>query len=136
MSLSATTLREKAPVPQAAKRSATGRSASSGGRRRVSPGLRKLVDLLDNRYEIAGIRFGVDALIGIIPGFGDFFGMILGTAVILEAFRHRVSLWVIGRMVLNLWIDAAIGSVPLVGDAFDVFFKAHRRNLRLLEEQL
>jgi len=136
MSLSATTLREKAPVPQAAKRPASGRSASPGGRRRISPGLRKLVDLMDDRYEIAGIRFGLDAVIGLVPGFGDFFGMVLGTAVILEALRHRVSPWVVGRMLLNLWIDAAVGSVPLVGDAFDVFFKAHRRNLRLLEESL
>lgn len=136
MSQSATRLRAKLPVPQAVKRSASGRSPSSGGQRRISPGLRKLVDLLDNRFEIAGMRFGVDALIGLVPGFGDFFGMILGTAVILEAVRHRISLWVIGRMLLNLWIDAVIGSVPLVGDAFDVFFKAHRRNLKLLEENL
>jgi len=136
MSLATTTLREKAPGLHAAKRPATGRSAASGGRRKISPGLRKLVDLMDNRFEIAGVRFGLDALIGVVPGFGDFFGMVMGTAVILEALRHRVSLWVIGRMLLNLWIDAAIGSVPLVGDAFDVFFKAHRRNLRLLEENI
>jgi len=136
MSLSATTLREKAPVPRAAERPASSWSPPSGGRRRVSPGLRRLVDLMDNRFEIAGIRFGFDALIGLVPGFGDFFGMILGAAVVLEALRHRIPLWVVGRMVFNLWLDAVLGSVPLVGDAFDVFFKAHRRNLKLLEESL
>lgn len=136
MSLSATTLREKASVPPAAERPAESWSPPSGGRRRVSPGLRRLVDLMDNRFEIAGIRFGIDALIGLVPGFGDFFGMILGAAVVLEALRHRVPLWVVGRMVFNLWLDAVLGSVPLVGDAFDVFFKAHRRNLKLLEENL
>ena len=101
----------------------------------ISPRVRLLVELMDQRYRIpgTGIRFGFDALIGLIPGIGDFVGMAIGSVLLIEAWRQKVPRRVIGRMVLNLWLDGVLGSIPLLGDTFDLVFKANRRNLTLLE---
>lgn len=102
----------------------------------VSPAVERLVELTELRYRIpgTGIRFGLDALLGLIPGIGDFLGMLLGLAVVLEGVRQRIPRAVLVRMLFNLWIDGTVGSIPLVGDAWDFWFKANRRNLRLLEK--
>lgn len=104
--------------------------------RQISPRVHKLVDLMEARYHLPGtnFRFGLDAVIGLVPGFGDMMGMLIGAAVILEAIRLRAPWMVIGRMALNLWLDGVLGSVPVVGDLWDFWFKANRRNLRLLEK--
>jgi hypothetical protein len=77
------------------------------------------------------LRLGVDALIGLVPGIGDFVGLLIGLAVLLEALRLRAPWVVLGRMVVKLWLDAMVGSIPVVGDLWDFWFKANRRNLRL-----
>lgn len=109
----------------------TARASSS-----VSPAVEKLVELMEERFRVPGteFRFGLDALIGIVPGIGDFLGMLIGLAVLFEALRLRVPWMVLGRMALNLWIDGLIGSIPVLGDAWDFWFKANRRNLRLLQQ--
>jgi hypothetical protein len=76
----------------------------------------------------------MDAIIGLVPGFGDMVGMLIGAAVLLEAIRLRAPWVVIGRMAVNLWLDGLLGSVPVVGDLWDFWFKANRRNLRLLQK--
>lgn len=97
----------------------------------------RLVTLLDDRFRIPGtdVRFGVDPIIGILlPGIGD---AVTGTGSIglltLAVSRGvpRVVLW---RMVLNVFIDLLFGSLPIVGDIFDVAFKANRRNFELIRE--
>jgi hypothetical protein len=97
----------------------------------------RLVALLDDRFRIPGtdVRFGVDPIIGILfPGIGD---AVTGTGSIglLTLAVHRgvprVVLW---RMVLNILIDLIFGSLPIVGDIFDVAFKANRRNFELIRE--
>lgn len=102
----------------------------------VSPTVERLVDLMEQRYRVPGtdFRFGLDALIGLVPGIGDFVGMMIGLAVLFEALRLRAPWLVIGRMVATLWIDALVGAIPVVGDVWDFWFKANRRNLRLLKE--
>lgn len=102
----------------------------------VSPAVEKLVDLMEDRFRVPGtrFRFGLDALIGLVPGIGDFVGMLIGVAVLFEAFRLRVPWVVLGRMAFNLGIDGLIGSIPVLGDLWDFWFKAHRRNLRLLQK--
>lgn len=106
--------------------------------REISPRVRLLVELMDQRYQVPGtrFRFGLDALIGLIPGIGDLLGMVIGAVLLWEAYRQGASLALMGRMVFNLWIDGVLGSVPVLGDAFDFFFKAHRRNLALLERHV
>lgn len=106
--------------------------------REISPRIHKLVELMEGRYHLPGtnFRFGLDAIIGLVPGFGDMMGMIIGTAVVLEALRLRMPWIVVGRMLFNLWLDGVIGAVPVVGDMWDFWFKANRRNLQLLERHV
>ena len=108
-------------------------TAATNGR--ISPRVLRLVDLMDQRYHIPGtrFRFGLDAVIGLVPGIGDLAGMLIGGVVFFEAVRLGVPLPVLARMAFNLWLDSVVGSLPVVGDAFDFVFKANRRNLRLLE---
>lgn len=89
---------------------------------------RTLVRVLDD--------YMLDPLLGLIlPGAGDVIGSVLGLYVVGVALRRRVSPIVIARMVLNLGLDAAVGAVPLLGDAIDFGFKANRRNLDLLVQR-
>ncbi|MFA5939560.1 MAG: DUF4112 domain-containing protein [Sinimarinibacterium sp.] len=94
--------------------------------------------LLDTAFRIPGtrIRFGIDALIGLIPGIGDAAGIILGGWFLLEGLRTGAPSGVLARMAANIAVDALAGFVPVLGDAVDVAFKANRRNARLLEAHL
>lgn len=78
--------------------------------------LRTIARVLDNAVEIPGTKFrvGLDALLGLIPGIGDVVGFLVGTYVLTTAVRLGVPRAVIGRMLLNIGTDAALGSVPLV----------------------
>lgn len=98
----------------------------------------RLADLLDTRFPIPGtrLRFGLDSLLGLIPGFGDTITLILALVIIGEAREKGVGNRVLARMILNVGLDWLVGLVPIAGDIFDLFFKANVRNLRLLEEDL
>ena len=104
--------------------------------KQISPRIHKLVDLMEGKYQVPGtsFRFGMDAIIGLVPGIGDFVGMVIGGLVVLEAIRLRAPWVLVGRMALNLWLDGLLGSVPVVGDLWDFWFKANRRNLKLLQK--
>ena len=93
---------------------------------------------MDQRFVVPGtrFRFGMDALIGMIPAVGDLMGMAIGSVVFFEAVRLRAPVRVLAQMLFNLWIDSVVGSVPVLGDAFDFVFKANRRNLKLLERHV
>lgn len=81
-------------------------------------------------------RYMVDPIVGLfLPGAGDLLGSMLGIYTVVVAARRRMSPIVIARMLLNLSIDALFGIVPLVGDLFDLGFKAHQRNAALLAER-
>ena len=96
--------------------------------------LAKLARFMDTAVGIPGtrFRFGADALLGIVPIFGDATGAIIGLAIVNEGRRLGLPKRKIARMLYNLGLDATIGAVPLVGDAFDIFFKAHKRNIRVI----
>ncbi|TDR85203.1 DUF4112 domain-containing protein [Enterovirga rhinocerotis] len=128
---------------------AMGSSFGRAGRAGPIPGLSKnradtiarldaLSRLLDNAFVVPGtkIRFGLDGVIGLVPGIGDMITTGLSAYLIFEARRLGLPRRAIARMVANLAFDAAIGIVPLVGDAADVMFKANRRNMRILREHL
>ncbi len=89
--------------------------------------------LLDELITIPGTRhhLGLDAIVGLIPGFGDVASAAVGGWVILEAARFRLPRIVLARMVANTLVDLVIGVVPIVGDLFDVVFKSNSRNLSL-----
>jgi hypothetical protein len=95
-----------------------------------------LASLMDNRFHIpgTGIRFGLDALIGLIPGAGDLSTFAVSGYMLIVMAQNGASSYVLTRMTLNILIDTLIGSIPIIGDVFDVFFKANTRNMRLMKQ--
>ena len=96
----------------------------------------RIAKLLDTEFEFAGIRFGLDAIIGLIPVLGDSIAALIGLYPIYIAQQHKLGLLLRGRMLLNLILDWLIGLVPFVGDALDVVFKANIYNAKLLRRAL
>src|ERR687894_1125025 len=97
-----------------------------------------LAKLLDSAFLIPGLnrRVGLDAIIGLVPGIGDAISTLLASYIIWEARQLGLPRWKIARMMGNVAIDTAIGAIPVAGDAFDLFFKANQRNLRIIHEHL
>jgi len=97
---------------------------------------RQLSVLLDQAFRVPGTRwrFGFDALMGLVPGFGDFAGGLFGAYGVLVARRMGAPLVLQVRMLGNVLVDSTIGAVPLAGDLFDFAFKMHQRNFALLED--
>ena len=97
--------------------------------------LRTLQRLLDEAFRVPGtrIRFGWDALVGLVPWAGDVLTALMGLAILVSAHRMRVPGVVQVRMLLNLILDLVIGLVPFAGDVADVFWKANTKNMTLLE---
>jgi hypothetical protein len=97
--------------------------------------LRRWATLLDSAFRIpgTGIRFGLDAILGLVPGLGDLSAPVFAAVLIVTGFRMRVPAVVQARMVLNAAIDLVLGLVPILGDVVDVAWKANLRNLALLE---
>ncbi len=100
--------------------------------------VRSLARVLDTALRIpgTGIRFGLDSVLGLIPGVGDLTGAALSGYIVLAAARSGVPASVLTRMVLNLGVDTLVGTIPLLGDLFDVGFRANTRNAALLERFL
>jgi hypothetical protein len=108
---------------------------------RIERGLRRidrLTWMLDEAVPLPGTsrRIGVDSLLGLVPGVGDLLSTLLQGYVLFEAVRLGVPRKVLARMLGNVVIDTAVGLVPILGDVFDFFFKAGRRNLRLMQQAL
>ena len=94
------------------------------------------IEILEDLVPIPGTRlsFGLDFLLGLLPVVGDFAGLVCGLPLVAVALRRRLPLRVIVIMLANVLVDAVFGSVPILGNVFDLLWKAHRKNLRLLEE--
>jgi hypothetical protein len=97
-----------------------------------------LATLLDTAFILPGtnVRFGFDALIGLVPGIGDAITTAISLYIVHEARQLGAPGHLILRMLANVVVDGFVGAVPLVGDAFDVLWRANRRNVRLLREWL
>ena len=97
--------------------------------------LRRVGWLLDSSIPIPGTRFtlGIDQIVGLVPGIGDLIGGFLSLYIIVEAARLGVPRGVLARMGWNVAIDTLVGEVPILGDLFDMGFKANIRNLALLD---
>ena len=98
----------------------------------------RLAHLLDEAFSVPGTswRFGIDPLLGLIPGVGDLAGLLLSLVVLAEARARKVRWRVVMRMLGVILIDFVVGSIPILGDAFDFWYKPSTRNLRLLEQEL
>jgi hypothetical protein len=97
--------------------------------------VRRLAHLFDSAFRIPGtrIRFGLDPLLGLIPGIGDLTTPVLTIMILWHGVAARLPKIVLARMVLNAAIDAALGALPIVGDVFDFAWKSNDWNLALLE---
>lgn len=100
--------------------------------------VQRLSKFLDNAIVIPGTsyRVGVDPLLGLFPGVGDYLGAFLSGYIVLEAARIGASRATIIRMIFNVIIDTIGGLIPGLGDIFDIFWKANSRNMVLLQKQL
>jgi Domain of unknown function (DUF4112) len=93
-----------------------------------------IASLLDDMFRVPGtqIRFGLDFLIGWIPGVGDAVAGVASLVIIISAWRRGAALVTLARMITNVVLETLIGAIPVIGDAFHVVWKANRRNYRLL----
>ena len=102
--------------------------------------VRKQIDdlawLLDDCFGIPGTRwrFGLDSLIGLVPGAGDIVSSIFGLVLLFRAFQFRLPKIVIARMIANHLLDLTIGAIPGVGDLFDFLFKSNSKNKQLFHK--
>lgn len=100
--------------------------------------LDKLALLLDSRFTIPGtkIRFGLDALLGLAPGIGDAIGAILSLWIVVAGLRMGATPGTLLKMLVNIGIELVLGSIPIIGDMFDLVWQANNRNVELLREEL
>jgi hypothetical protein len=107
-------------------------------RESLEPFLEQLSEWMDSKFEIPGlnVRFGLDALLGLVPGLGDGLAFLISCYIIAAANHLGVPRITIARMGLNVAIDLVVGAVPLIGDLFDVAWKANTRNVELLRRTL
>jgi hypothetical protein len=98
--------------------------------------IEKLAKLMDAQFKVPGtnIRFGLDSLIGLIPGVGDLSTFAVSGYMLWIMANNGASGFLLARMVLNILIDAIVGMVPLLGDIFDIAFKANIRNMKLMQQ--
>ena len=105
-----------------------------GGKAFDDENLDLLSHVLDDFIRIPGtsIRFGLDGIIGFVPGIGDIVGGLASCIIIIAAWVRGVSYATMARMVANVAIEVVVGSVPVLGDMFDIAWRANRRNYALL----
>lgn len=104
---------------------------------KIEEGLDRLSWLMDDLIRVPGLgwRFGLDAIVGLIPGFGDAATSLVSFYVLASAVRYRVPKVTLLRMGLNIAIDYLVGSLPFVGDIFDAWWKSNQMNVALLSKR-
>ena len=97
-----------------------------------------LATLMDAAFIIPGTntRMGLAGIIGLIPGIGDLIGGAISSYIVWEARQLGVPRWLIARMMLNVAIETGVGAVPILGDMFDILFRANLKNVALLKQYL
>lgn len=98
--------------------------------------LDRLADWMDSKFSIFGIRFGLDSILGVVPGVGDAAGMAISAYLIGQGYRMGARKRTLARMAANVAGDTIVGSVPVLGTVVDVFWKANRSNMAMLKKDL
>lgn len=93
-----------------------------------------MTEILENRFSIFGLRFGIDPIVGLFAGAGDIVTALLGLYFIWIGLKMNLPLRQIFQMLWNLGIDFALGSIPIIGDIFDFAHKGHSKNYAILKE--
>jgi hypothetical protein len=103
----------------------------------IEKSLDQLSNLMDGVFRIPGVgwRFGLDAVVGLIPGIGDTATTLVSVYILAAAVRYRVPKVTLLRMAANIGIDYLLGAVPVVGDIFDAFWKSNQMNVELLKSR-
>jgi len=98
--------------------------------------IKSLSYLMDEQFRLPGtrFRFGIDPLLNLIPVFGDMSGFLISSGLLLAMAKKGASNKLVVLMCLNIFLDATIGAIPIIGQIFDFFFKSNTRNLRLMSE--
>ena len=104
---------------------------------KIEQSLDQLSRWMDGLFRIPGVgwRFGLDAIVGLIPGVGDLATTLVSFYILTSAVRYRVPKITLLRMGLNLGIDYVVGSLPVVGDLFDAWWKSNQMNVELLRKR-
>jgi hypothetical protein len=95
---------------------------------------KRLVSLLDTKFSVWKIKFGIDPILDIIPGFGNVLAVGVSCYLFYIAYRVKVPTWVYARMVWNMGVDYLFGTVPFVGIFFDLLYRSNVRNFALIEK--
>lgn len=95
----------------------------------------RLANTLDSKFEVLGVRFGIDPIIGLVPVLGDTITLILGLSIVRDAWKHRARKRILARMLFNLGVDWLVGQVPVLGDIADFFIRPNARNAELLRRE-
>ncbi len=100
--------------------------------------IRRISRLMDTAFKIPvlELKVGWDPVLGLIPGLGDLIATAVSAYVIVLAARFRLPRGILAQMIFNIGLEAVVGTVPLLGDLFDAFYKSNVRNLKLLEAHL
>ena len=124
-------MKELQPLP---KRRSFGLTREERKQIEIEDGLESLAKYLDDwvKIPVVGWRFGLDAVIGLIPNVGDTVTSLASFYILVAGVRYGVPKITLLRMAFNIGLDYAVGSIPLIGDAFDFFWKANRQNMELI----
>jgi hypothetical protein len=99
-------------------------------------GMDTIARWMDTKFVIPGtdFRFGLDGLLGLVPGVGDLSTFAISGYLVLLMARNGASGFVLARMIFNIVIDVVLGAIPLVGDLFDFVHKANTKNMKLMQQ--
>ncbi|MCU1233530.1 MAG: hypothetical protein JWP63_1497 [Candidatus Solibacter sp.] len=100
------------------------------------PFIRRVAHLMDGVIPIGPWSIGLDPLLGLVPGIGDLIGALISMVIVVRAVQAGVPRIAVARMMTNIAVDTLVGSVPVIGDAFDFGFKSNLMNLRIYEESV
>ena len=111
---------------------------SAGGTQESVARVEAFARLMDGAFVLPGtnIRLGLDSIIGLVPVAGDVISGLVSSYLIWEARQLGAPQWLIARMVANTLLDTTIGAIPVIGDAFDIIFRANMKNMALLRRHM
>lgn len=94
---------------------------------------RTLARLMDSQFSFYGFKFGLDGLVGLIPGFGDTATGLVSAYIVWQGYQIGIRGQSLYRMIVNVVLDVLVGYIPILGDMFDFAFKANDRNFKIIE---
>lgn len=97
---------------------------------------RRIAHLLDSRFDVLGVKIGIDPLLDLIPGLGDVIATVMALYIIYVAFKFKLPAAKITRMLINVFLDTLLDALPVIGNIGTIFFRSNRMNIHILEDYL